>query len=81
LFFIPGVIGVYLSNVYDKIYIVLTIVLVVLKLTDTIPMLWFGPVSVLSAVGTPLWILLCSFIIWAIGVFLLKIAVAIGELR
>jgi len=80
LFLIPGVIGLYLSHIFGKIYIALAMVFVLLKLTDTVPMLWFGTVSVLSAVGTPLWILLCSFIILIISVLLIKIAGSIESL-
>ncbi len=58
---------------------IVAIVLTLLKLTDAVSMLWFEKVTVLSAAGTPLWMLLFGLIVYGISQLLFIISNAILE--
>ena len=56
---ILGMIGGYVAMYFAPITFV---VLLVLKLTGAVAMPWFGWVTTLSTIGTPLWMVVCGLL-------------------
>lgn len=54
---------------------IVAIVLSLLKLTDTLQMTWFGEITELSALGTPLWMI----VFWVILDLLLMLILTIAD--
>ena len=72
-----GILGAIGGAIATNIWFGSFIVLVLLKLTSLISIPWFASIFVLSAIGTPLWLLFGGVVLYLLGIAVLFLSASL----